>query len=326
MKTAIWEESPGALQGLVLPSYGTNQYPGPMSRNFAYFDCYTFYLTTGLTLLYTTCDQDIAYPGSGTFTSNEVRFDTDKSRAAGHWKTGLDVDTWQIVVFPRPSTDPYGQDVIGGIGWMQALRAGMLDGAIVDVDRAYFALPMPEYSGRAQQPVGLLRIFAGRVAECDFGRSSAVITINSHLELLDVQMPRNLFQAPCRFKLFDAGCSLNKANFAVNTYIYSTNDALTLFLPPGLTFPATGDPSLGQMQMTSGKNAGFTRAVRYWSGPEGAGPTAIQLLAPLPFVPVTGDTLTAYPGCNKTTQACAAFNNILNFGGTPFIPAPEASI
>ncbi len=177
---------------------------------------------------------------------------------------------------------------------------------------------MPAPSAAPVTPVGVLRIFAGRIAEVDMGRSGAVISINSHLELLNVNLPRNLFQAPCRFRLFGPGCGLNAAAYTANGACAagSTRGSLvaTLSAPPG-----SGTYTLGRIAMTSGLNAGFGRLVRNWDG------TNWTLIAPLPFAVAAGDTFTASAGCDKATATCTLFDNLDNFGGEPFIPAPETA-
>ena len=48
------------------------------------------------------------------------------------------------------------------------------------------------------------------------------------------------------------------------------------------------------------------------------------LLVPLPALPAIGDTLTVYPGCDKTKTTCAGkFGNLVHFQGQPYIPVPE---
>lgn len=51
------------------------------------------------------------------------------------------------------------------------------------------------------------------------------------------------------------------------------------------------------------------------------------LVQPLPNVPATGDAFTVYPGCNKTMQMCRdKFNNLIHYGGQPFVPQPEQAL
>lgn len=319
MKTPIWEASPGALLALLFPAAA-----GPTQRQFAYFDLYTITCPSGPVLRYTTCDRDVGYSGT-VWQSQTVRIEPAGQRnALFHAKAGLDVDTWQAVFFPRPRDDKTGAaypDEIGGTAWLAAAQAGALSGADATVDRAYFAIPFDAaaISAVSLTPVGVLRLFAGRVAEVDIGRSNAVLSINSYLELLNIQLPRNLFQAPCHHRLFDVGCTLNAASFAVSTSVASGSDRATLVSTATAPGGSSGTFTLGRVVITSGANAGFSRSVRYWEG------TRFALVTPLPFNVATGDTFTAYPGCNKQLTTCAAFSNTANFGGEPYIPAPETA-
>lgn len=323
MKSPIWEASPGALMASLFPANAH------ADRAFARFDLYTFSTVNGPVLRYAAADIDIAY-GGNTWSSKQVRVDTEQSKPLAHWKVGLDVDTWQIVMFPRPVDEITGAvypDAIGSVPWLSAVRAGALDGATATVDRAYFALPLSPNLAAASSPVGVLRIFAGRVAEVDAGRSGAVISINSHLELLGIQMPRNLFQAPCRHRLFDAGCTLNAASYATNVTLQSSGAPSTLgCFVPAFTIPGSGTLNLGRIVFTSNLNAGFSRTIRYYNPNFGSGLFALEFLSPVPNTIYTGDTATIYPGCEKTLSACALFNNTANYGGTPYIPSPETAV
>lgn len=349
MKTPLWEASSGALMALLFPA-------AHVDRAFAYWDLYTFTTASGPVLRYAASPFDIAY-GGNTWSSKQVRIDTEQAKANAHWKVGLDVDTWQAVFFPRLVDDETGAtypDVIGSIAWSAAVVGGALDAAVATVDRAYFPSPaistgegpflladgggetiladgggaiqadigVVAWRAGAQTPTGVLRIFAGRVAEVDLGRSSAVISINSHLELLNISMPRNLWQAPCRHRLFDSGCTLIASSYAASGTCAAGSTRYVL-VDSGLGAPSgSGTYTLGRVVMTSGNNSGFSRAVRSWDG------TNWTLIAPLPFTVGAGDTFTAYPGCNKQFTTCEAFqgsNAFLNFGGAPYIPAPEAA-
>jgi hypothetical protein len=295
-------------------------------------DLYTFNLAGGLNggspLLYSTCDVDVTVPYASpvTYTSKDVQLDQRNNKAYGHWKVGVDVDTWQVIAtpkFPNPANSYLGS-TIGGQFWLSALRAGALDGAVVLVDRAFFdnrTSGVPSNGAPLSDPVGVVNVFTGRVAEVDLGRTNAVVTINSHLELLDISMPRNTFQAGCRWQLFSPGCTLNAASFAVSgTVVAQTGNNLftsNVGAPGG-----SGTYALGRVVFTSGQNAGFARSVRSWA--EGS-PGTFTLLAPFPYPIADGDAFTAYPGCNKTFGNCSNFGNTVNFGGQPWIPVPEAA-
>lgn len=293
----------------------------PTERLFAYFDLYTITCVQGPVLRYTTCDRDVGYSGTS-WLSNSVRVEpASEHNALFHAKVGLDVDSWQVVFFPRSVDDLTGAaypDTIGSTPWLAAAAAGALDGATCTVDRAYFGAPLPAPQAAPLTPVGVLRIFAGRVAEVDMGRSGACVTINSHLELLDVQMPRNLFQAPCRHRLFDAGCSLVASGYAASGICAAGSNRNIIVSTIG-TPPASGTYTLGRIMFISGLNAGFARSVRSWDG------VNWTLISRLPFAVAVGDAFTAYPGCDKQYSTCESFGNSANFGGQPFIPAPETA-
>ena len=314
MKPAKYETSTGALSAFLA------------SKPQAAFLCDLYTITFagningGAPLYFTTADVDVVVPyGSGTITysSKLIYLDQLTNKAYGHWKVGLDVDTWQVIAAPSP------QAMIGNQPFLQALRAGALDGATIEIDRAFIDTRTTPIQGglKSISPLGVLNIFTGRSAEVDFGRTNAVLTINSHLELLNVNMPRNLFQAGCRWKLYQPGCNLNRADFVQAGSLAAASSSKTLSVTVGSP-TGSGTFSLGQIIMTSGANNGFARMIRSWTP---GSPAAFTLLSAFPFPLAIGDTFNAYPGCDRQENTCINFGNLANFGGMPFIPAPETA-
>lgn len=289
------------------------------------FDCYTITLASGTVLRFTTADFDVSDGGGNTWSSTGVRVDEKRSKVLAHWKTGLDVDTWVVVVMPRPVDPVTGAafpDRIGNVPWLQAAQGGALDAADFQVDRAVFAgmptWPMPP--GGAV-PVGFIYgVFAGVVGEVDTTEIAAVLSVNDYRSLLSVQMPVHFWQGTCRHTLFDAGCTLINSSFAevgVAGGGTAVNSIVNTLPVPG----GSGTYVLGSVVFTSGENAGFSRTITGWSG---AG-QPLTLLQPFPFAINSGDAFVAYPGCNKTQASCTAFSNLANFGGQPYVPAPETA-
>lgn len=334
MKAAKYETSTGALAA----------YLAGKPEAAILCDLYTFVLAGGINggayLAFTTADVDVTVPyantgaplvntgpplppaptitGPVTYSSKMVYFDQLANKAYGHWKVGLDVDTWQVICTPSP------QATIGNQGFLAALRAGALDGAVVAVDRAFIDNRAGVAYAPTLSPLGVVNVFTGRVAEIDMGRSNAVISINSHLELLNQNMPRNLYQASCRWQLFSTGCTLSAASFAVGGTAATAPGANSNVLSATVSAPGgSGTYNLGRIVMTSGNNAGYARQVLSWSP---GSPATVNLRAPFPFAIAIGDTFSAYPGCDKQLNTCAAFGNEANFGGMPFIPAPETAV
>lgn len=255
------------------------------------------------------------------YSSNTVRVDQRQNKRLAHWKRGLDVDQAVVVFAPRtsdPITGAAFPDTIGSVPFIQAARGGALDGADVQIDRVFFA-SWPQPYTTPITPVGALTLFAGTPAEVDVNDSQVILTINDYRQLLQNKFPRNVFQLACSHTLYDAGCTLSATPFSVSGIVCSsasTRQALVAsanVTPP--TSPGSGTFTLGKVTMTSGLNSGFTRTVRQWSAPR-----SFALLNPLPFTVAAGDTFTAAEGCDKQQATCTAFNNLVNFGGEPFIP------
>lgn len=312
MKTAKYELSAGALATYL------GSRPAAVLMADLYAITFAGAINGGTPLYFTTADVDVVVPyssGTITYSSKQIYLDQLSNKAYGHWKVGLDVDTWQVICAPSP------QATIGGQPFLSALRAGALDGAVIEVDRCF----VDNRAGAPQapaflSPLGVVNIFTGRVAEVDFGRSNAVISINSHLELLNVAIPRNVFQAGCRWRVFDPGCTLNRASFGTNGTIASGAASNVISVTLGGAVLGSKTLALGTLQMTSGKNSGFQRLVRSWTA---GSPATLNLISPFPYPVATSDTLTVFPGCDRQINTCGLFDNVQNFGGEPFIPVPE---
>ena len=282
------------------------------TRQFYSADLYMFQLFDGTTLYYTGGDRDIVWNGI-TWSSGSAGaasgpfFDRKDNKAKCHWKVGVEVDTLVFDCLPGGAT-------IGGEPFLSFIRQGGFDGAVMTLYRAF----MPTYGNTA---AGTVTMFVGRVAEVDASRSLATFSVNSHLELLNVMMPRNLYQSGCVNSLFDASCALSASAFAVGGTALSgsTSNILSATLPQ-----ATGYFSLGTVTFTSGANAGFSRTVQSYNK---GSPGTVALISPFPSAPAAGDTFTIYPGCDKQQSTCSGkFANILNFRGFPYIPNPQTSV
>lgn len=298
-----------AASPALLAMFATNQ-------DFEQFDLYTITLTSGLVLRYTPCPFDIVVGANrflcSTSPGSVVIEENAESGPRAHWTNDLNVGTWQVTIMPRDN------DTLGSQPWLWAVRAGILNEATIRVDRGYIA-SWPSMPALSIAPVGTINVFYGRIAGIDFGRSVVQISANDPRELLAADQPRNLFSAGCRDALFGPVCRLNKATFA-------NAGAITAIAGRQLTvaLPAQGDGyfNLGEINFTSGDNAGLRMMIRFFMS-DGT----MILLAPMPFDINIGDTVVCYPGCDKQRTTCIGkFNNINNYFGEPFIPAAETAI
>jgi uncharacterized phage protein (TIGR02218 family) len=273
------------------------------TNQFAMADCYTFTLQDGTVVRYTSADQDIVDSATGNrFLSSGPFFERSKVK----FQRGVQVDELDLTLTAGPN------DLLEGAHWFAALTAGIMDGAELQLDRAFMAT-------FGDTSAGLVTLFVGRVAEVDVGRTQATLKANTHLELLSLQWPWRLFQPGCTRTLYDAGCGVVQASYAQAATVGagSTTQTIVCNLSRG-----SGWASLGMLVFTSGALAGKTYGIR---ADDGAG--NVQPTTPLPIPPSSGDTLTIYPGCDRQQSTCAAkFNNLQNFEGFPYIPVPETAV
>lgn len=286
------------------------------TRQWMYASLFQFNLVNGNTLYYAAHENDILW-GGNTYSSGGQTgpyFDQEGQKCKMKQDIGTGAQQFQVTVMPVSAT-------LNGQSYLSALRSGVFDGAELIYSGAYWAQGTNENQVVPVVPVGVVTKMVGRVAEVGFGRNAIIITANDHTELFNQQMPRNLYQSPCANALFDAGCTLNKASYAVSGTV---SNGSTASLINSTLSQATGYFDLGTITFTSGINNGVTRSIKtYIQG----SPGTIAMFAPFPSAPSAGDSFTIYPGCKKDIPTCTnTFNNLIHFRGTPFIPTPDTAI
>jgi len=269
-------------------------------ENFEMADIWTITLNGGAVVRWSGADLEI--------TANSQRFLLGPAIKRGpiSEKVGLEVASLPMEVTADSN------DLINGVPVIQFIRKRGLDGATVRLERAFF----PKWGDPA---TGTVLRFAGRVTSVDgIKGSTASVTISSWAVLLNVNMPANLYQTACVHTVYDAGCGLNPALFAVSGAVAGTPTAAAF---ASTLSTAANDFAQGRIVFTSGANNGLTATVR---SNDGAGNFA--LIRSLPASPAAGDTFIAYPGCDLTRARCIArFNNLGRLKSTPFVPVPETA-
>jgi hypothetical protein len=325
-----WVKTPPS--GPLTPNSGSlfvlfNQIVSGQNLTWCDFDLYTIKLFNGGVLRFTTADFDINVNGT-VYSSQGVRVDQGQNKSQAHWKIGFDVDTWTVVLMPRPidiATGTVFPDVIGVVPWIQAAHSGYLDAADFQVDRAFFsAMPTWPMTPGGAVPTGVRTIFAGKVQAVDCTDLIVVITANDYRDLLSIQMPLHFYSAQCRHTLFDPGCNAD-GNMTIGRFSQAGtagagSTQFAIIPAGGLPNPGgSGTYTLGTVTMLTGANATFSRTVSTWDG------VTLKLVAPFPFTINPGDTFAASAGCDLQRTTCTAFGNLQNFGGQPYIPAPEVT-
>lgn len=268
------------------------------SRTVHMVELLTLTLIDGTALRWAGTDVAVSYGGNTWVPGPIIERDQIKSQ------TGISVSSLNLTLHVNDSI------TVLGLPLLQAARRGVLDGASVLIQKAFTDNP-------ANPLAGTVHLFEGRVADIEINSTTARLEVKSFTELLDTQVPLDVYQASCLNTLYGTACGLTKSANALNLSVAAGTTLQKLVC----SVTGSGTYDLGELVFTSGVNAGVRRAVKSH--------TAGQLLLsfPLPDAPSVGDTFTVYKGCDKTLTTCRnKFSNAVHFRGFPFVPAPETAV
>jgi uncharacterized phage protein (TIGR02218 family) len=262
-------------------------------------DLYTFSLTSGSVMRFSAAPT--ALHVNGFDFQLGPKFERSKTKI----NTGIQVDELTVNVYPELG------DQVGATLFLQALWSGQFDGATLQLERAF----MPTYGDTSP---GTVVLFAGRISNIDVSRIGAAISVRSHLELLNIQMPRRLWQPTCTHIFGGPTCLFNRSTLALNFAAGAGSTALQINGAPVTTNPFV----FGTITGLTGYNAGYSRTIYGFTS---GGFVSIKLAFLFPIV--VGDTFQILPGCDKTATTCLTkFNNLVHFGGFPYIPTAETAV
>jgi uncharacterized phage protein (TIGR02218 family) len=299
------------------------------STGFIMADLYTFTLPGGPTYLFSGAATAITDVTTSRTFALGPRFERSTTKTV----IGIQSDELDVRIYPLAT------DMLGATPWAEAAWQGQLDGATVQLERAF----MPAYGVTTP---GTVVLFAGRVSDIEASRTMISMKVRSHLELLNIEMPRRLWQPSCNHNFGDAMCGYDRVNGKNAQGTPTGIGALTFACAAGSTIasvngaPVTSNPyALGTITGLSGANAGQSRAIASFVSGGAIGVTLAFL-----STPAAGDQFQILPGCDRSIQTCgavfqntrvvfsgasfAAYNpaNAETFGGMPFVPPPEDAI
>jgi len=161
---------------------------------------------------------------------------------------------------------------------------------------------------RDQNPYETLTLFIGEVQEVTLKGPAARARCVGAERVLQQIVPRRVYQPECNWTLFGAQCGLAEASYKLTTTVTVSGDGMTL---ESADFGAQPDGYwvLGSIEYGSYKRLAVLHSGNY-----------ITLNAKIPGLE-TGMSVDAYPGCDGKLATCRdKFDNLLNFGGHPYIP------
>lgn len=223
------------------------------------------------------------------------------------YKIGIELDSLSVTVSINDDV------MLGSLPFLQAVHNGQLDGARFKLERIFMDPKHP-----FDTSAGTIKLFDGLIVEPDFTRNQLQFSVKSDLDVLSVQMPRDLYQPSCKNTLFDMRCGLIREEHAVlaTVEVDSTLSRIvcTISKPQGYF-------TQGVVEFASGLNAGIKRTIRLHEN------GSLLLTLPLTQMPEIGESIKVYPGCDKMMETCDnRFNNLERFRGEPYVPVPETAV
>jgi uncharacterized phage protein (TIGR02218 family) len=283
------------------------------SRQWVAAKLFTFTLVDGTVLNYCSADTNLVWSGTTYLYGGSTGPYWDRASNKAKATFGLGATTTQLVF-----DCIMGSGTAEGLPFATAIRYGLFDGADLQYSRAFMSPSAPT------TVVGTVLMFGGGVAEVDFSNTIATFTCNSYLDLLNQNLPRNLFQPGCNNTLFDASCTLSQGAFSFSGAVTGSSSTTAFGVSGAAAGKANGYFNLGKVKFTSGVNNGFWRGVQsFVSG----SPPVMTVFPPYAQAPTAGDTFTAVAGCDKQQTTCVVkFSNLQNYRGTPYVPSYETAI
>lgn len=314
---------------------------------FRFTDLYTITLLDGQVYRWTTHDADLVVGGNtynrvGQYPSGSQGVPGLK-RTRARWVLGTEVESLDITLFIGASSTAISDtrsdgtmtsvlnNGVGGFEYeMRRFNYGRWDGADVKIDRLFFGTSFTDVS------LGTTPWFYGKVSNLRGGSETIEMTVKSGKEhLAAMKFPLRLVQPNCPYALFDAGCGVVRASYAIVTDSFGIGD-VSGGLDAGETRVSLNDDlfntfsarpvdfwKLGTIRFNDGPNQGLSRTVvgSAWNGAS----LFVTMIVGLPNELFGGEAIELTVGCDKTLLMCQSrFANATRFGGAPFVPKPES--
>ena len=278
-------------------------------------DCFTIALPNGQTLYATDGQFSVTIP-SGTvgWTGATTLFHASKY---GTWARGaitsdasfdLHSNTMGLTCIPQQGTLFPGTTT----GILYGALNGLFDACEVTVQTVY--MPFGQYGNVSE---GVETKFVGQITDIQsISRSVVKFQCADYLYLLNVKVPTRIIQSNCPWGFADANCGIDPATKTID-FTATTGSTAWVLVPATPFVAAAGYYTQGVVKCLTGNNVGLSQCVKLHAGGTLTG------MYPWIFVPQIGDTFSVIAGCDKSVTTCTQkFNNLIHFGGMPFVPPP----
>lgn len=200
----------------------------------------------------------------------------------------------------------------------------------MDLEFSYLQSPIVEYLAynpivmvwvsvtrlfRDQSPLEGALIFVGQIKEVVFQGNNGKATCVGFEYYLNHPLPLYRYQKQCNWSLFSTQCGLSSSGYTQVVTISAISTDGKVLTCAGMTQKASNYYRYGELVLNSDR-----RMITMYTG------ETIYIRFKMKGL-IVGSTPTLYIGCDGNIATCkTTFNNVINFGGHPYIPLKDVVI
>ena len=266
------------------------------SQSFLSCDLYELKLKSGISYYWADTDADVNY-GGHTYKGDGPIITREKIAT----NSTVSVDKLSVTVTASQS------DQIGGVPVLEVAHNGGLDGATLDLRRAFF--------DDAGKVIECIDLFHGICEVTQGGGFILKISAKSVVQKLNIEYPNRRYFPQCPYSIYSKECGVDIKSYRKKAKVTAVTGTNTVQID--IPFE-DGYYTAGGMEWISGPLAGQATQIM-----DSKNSTIIYMSA-TNTSPRIGDVAYIYPGCDKTPTTCKnKFNNFSRNRATPYVPLKE---
>lgn len=266
------------------------------SQSFLSCDLYELKLKSGISYYWADTDADVNY-GGHTYKGDGPIITREKIAT----NSTVSVDKLSVTITANQS------DQIGGVPVLEVAHNGGLDGATLDLRRAFF--------DDAGKVIECIDLFHGICEVTQGGGFILKISAKSVVQKLNIEYPNRRYYPQCPYSIYSKECGVDIKAYRKKVKVTAVTGTNTVQID--IPFE-DGYYTAGGMEWISGPLAG--QATQIMDSKNG---TIIYMSATNTSSRI-GDVAYIYPGCDKTPTTCKnKFNNFSRNRATPYVPLKE---
>lgn len=266
------------------------------SQSFLSCDLYELKLKSGISYYWADTDADVNY-GGHTYKGDGPIITREKIAT----NSTVSVDKLSVTISASQN------DQIGGVPVLEVAHNGGLDGATLDLRRAFF--------DDAGKVIECIDLFHGICEVTQGGGFILKISAKSVVQKLNIEYPNRRYYPQCPYSIYSKECDVDIKAYRKKAKVTAVTGTNTVQID--IPFE-DGYYTAGGMEWISGPLAGQATQIMASQN------NTIVYMSATNTSPCIGDVAYIYPGCDKTPTTCKnKFNNFSRNRATPYVPLKE---